>query len=127
MKPGDVNSSTFISIKKENNKKDLKFEVDDHVNISKYKNIFPKDYVPNWSKEVFVVKKVKNTVPWKYVTGNLNGEEMVGTFSEKKLKEQIKKKLIVEKVVKRKGSKLYVKWKGYDNFLNRWIDKRNVV
>ena len=127
MKPGDVNSSTFISIKKENNKKDLKFEVDDHVNISKYKNIFAKDYVPNWSKEVFVVKKVKNTVPWKYVTGNLNGEEMVGTFSEKKLKEQIKKKLIVEKVVKRKSSKLYVKWKGYDNFLNRWIDKRNVV
>ena len=52
---------------------------------------------------------------------------MVGTFSEKKLKEQIKKKLIVEKVVKRKSSKLYVKWKGYDNFLNRWIDKRNVV
>ena len=92
MKPGDVNSSTFISIKKENNKKDLKFEVDDHVNISKYKNIFAKDYVPNWSKEVFVVKKVKNTVPWKYVTSNLNGEEMVGTFSEKKLKEQIKKK-----------------------------------
>ena len=90
MKPGDVNSSTFIGIKKENNKKDLKFEVDDHVNISKYKNIFAKGYVPNWSKEVFVVKKVKNTVPWKYVTSNLNDEEMVGTFYEKELKEQIK-------------------------------------
>ena len=125
MKPSDVNSSAFIGIKKENNKKDLK--VDDHVNISKYKNIFAKGYVPNWSKEVFVVKKVKNTVPWKYVTSNLNGEEMVGTFYEKELKEQIKKKLIVEKVVKRKGSKLYVKWKGYDNFLNRWIDKRNSI
>ena len=68
MKPVDVNSSTYLDSDKENNKEDNKedpkFEVADHVGISKYKNIFAKSYTPNTSEEVFVVKKVKNTVLW---------------------------------------------------------------
>ena len=64
MKPIDVKDNTYINTDKEINNKDPKFKVGDHVRISKYKNIFAKGYTPNWSEEVFVIKKVKNTVPW---------------------------------------------------------------
>ena len=67
MKPADVKDNTYINADKEINNKDPKFKVGDHVRISKYKNIFAKGYMPNWSEEVFVIKKVKNTVPWTYV------------------------------------------------------------
>ena len=58
MKPVDVKSSTYIDFNKENNKEGPKFKIDNHVRISKYKNIFTKGYVPNWSEEVFVIKKI---------------------------------------------------------------------
>ena len=64
VKPVEVKDNTYIDFKKEVNDKDPKFKVGDHVRISKYKNIFAKGYTPNWSEEVFVIKKVKNTVPW---------------------------------------------------------------
>ena len=64
MKPIDVKDNTYINTDKEINDKNPKFKVRDHVRISKYKNIFAKGYTPNWSEEVFVIKKVKNTVPW---------------------------------------------------------------
>ena len=60
MKPIDVKDNTYINADKEINDKDPKFEVGDHVRISEYKNIFAKGYMPNWSEEVFVIKKVKN-------------------------------------------------------------------
>ena len=63
MKPVDVKDNTYIDSSKEVNDKDPKFKVGDHVRISKYKNIFAKGYTPNWSKEVFVIKEVKNTIP----------------------------------------------------------------
>ena len=62
MKPIDVKDNTYIDFGKENSDKDSKFQVTDHVRISKYKSIFTKRYTPNWSEEVFVIKKVKNTV-----------------------------------------------------------------
>ena len=94
MKPCDVKSNTFLSFGKEINDKDHKFKVGDHVRISKYKNIFTKGYTPNWSEEVFVIKKVKNTIPWTNVINDLNGEEIIETFYEKELqKKQIKKNL----------------------------------
>ena len=80
MKPIDVKDNTYINTSKEINNKDPKFKVGDHVRISKYKNIFTKGYIPNWSEEVFVIKKVKNTVPWTYVINDLNDEEIIGTF-----------------------------------------------
>ena len=85
MKPIDVKDNTYINTDKEINNKDPKFKVGDPVRISKYKNIFAKGYTPNWSEEVFVIKKVKNTVPWTYVINDLNGEEITGTFYEKKI------------------------------------------
>ena len=85
MKPVDVKDKTYIDFKKEVNDKDPKFKVGDHVRISKYQNIFTKGYTPNWSEEVFIVSKIKNTVPWTYVINDLNGEEIIGTFYEKEL------------------------------------------
>ena len=64
IKPVDVKWNTFINSSKEMNNKNPKFKIGDIVGISKYTNISAKDYTPNWSKEVFVIKKVKNTVPW---------------------------------------------------------------
>ena len=80
----------------------------------KYKNIFAKDCPPNWSEEVFVIKKVKNTVPWTYVINDLKNEEITGTFYEKELQKTSQEEFRIEKVIRRKGDKLYVKWKGYD-------------
>ena len=88
------------------NEKDAKFKVCDHVRISKYKNIFAKGYTPNWSEEVFVINKIKNTVPWTYVINDLNGEEIIGSFYEKELQKTNQKEFRIEKVIKRKGNKL---------------------
>ena len=85
MKPVDVKDNVYIDFKNEVNDKDPNFKVVDYVRISKYKNIFAKGYTPNWSEEVSVIKKVKNTVLWTYVISDLNGEEIIGTFYEKEL------------------------------------------
>ena len=127
MKPIDVKDNTYINADKEINNKDPKFKVGDHVRISKYKNIFAKGYIPNWSEEIFVIKKVKNTVPWTYVINDLNDEEIIGTFYEKELQKTNQEKFRIEKVIRRKGDKLYVKWKRYDNSFNSWIDKATLV
>ena len=85
MKPVDVRDNTYNDFKKEINNRDPKFKVGDHVRISNYKNIFTKGYMPNWSEEIFIIKKIKNTVPWTYVINDLTGEEIVGTFYENEL------------------------------------------
>ena len=85
MKPIDVKDSTYIDFEKEVNDKDPRFKVGDHVRISQYKNIFHTGYTPNWSEEVFVVKKVRNAVPWTYVINDFNCEKIIGTFYEKEL------------------------------------------
>ena len=127
MKPIDVKDNMYIDFKKEINNKNPKFKVGDYVRISKNKNIFAKGYMPNWSEEIFSIKKVKNTVPWTYVINDLNGEEIIGTFYEKELQKTNQQEFRVEKVLKRKGDKLYVKWKGYNNSFNSWIDKEDIV
>ena len=103
MKPIDVKDNTYINTDKETNDKDPKFKVGDRVRISKYKNIFAKGYTPNWSEEVFVIKKVKNTVLWIYVINDLNGEEIMGTFYEKELQKTRQEEYRIEKLIKRKG------------------------
>ena len=83
MKPIDVEDETHIDFIEEVNDKDPTFKIGDHLRIPKYKNIFGKEYTPNWSEEVFVIKKVQNTVPWTYVINDLNGEQIIETFYEK--------------------------------------------
>ena len=130
MKPIDVTNvidDPQAEYNEDFNKKDPKLKVGDHVRISKYENIFAKGYAPNWSEEIFVVSKIKNTVPWTYVINDLSGEEITGSFYEKELQKTNQKEFRIEKVLKRKGDKLYVKWKGYDSRFNSWIDKKDLV
>ena len=96
------------------------------MRISKYKNISAKSYTPNWSEEVFVIKKIKNTVPWTYVINDLNGEEIFGTY-ENELQRPNQQEFRKENVIKKKGDKLYVKWKGYDSSFNSWINKKDLI
>ena len=85
MKSIDVKDNTYVDWKKEVNDKNPKFKVGDHVRVSNYKNIFAKGCTPNWSEEVFIISKIKNTVPWTYAINDLNGEQIIGTFYEKEL------------------------------------------
>ena len=88
---------------------------------------FAKGCTPNQSEKVFVIKKVKNIFPWAYIINDLNGEEIIGTFYEEELQKTNQQEFRIEKVIKRKGDKLYVKWKGYDHVFNSWIDKKDLV
>ena len=129
MKHIDVKSNTYIDSSKEINDKNPKFRIGDNVRISKYKNVFAKGYTSSsvTLTEVFVIKKVKNTVPWTYIISDLNGEEIIGTFYESELQKTNQKEFRIEKVMKRKGDKLYIKWEGYDNSFINWIDKKNSI
>ena len=70
----------ILILKNDVNNVNPKFKVGDHLRISKFKYIFAKGYMPNWSEESFVIKKYKNAVPWTYIINDLNGEEIFGTF-----------------------------------------------
>ena len=118
MKPIDVTSDSYAEYNEDSNKKNPKFKVDDHVWISKYKNIFAKRYASNWSEEVFAISKIKNTVPWTYLISDLNDEPIAGSFCEKELQKTCHEKLRIEKVLKRKSDKMYVKWEEYDSRFN---------
>ena len=127
MNPINVGDDSFAEYNKESNKKDPKFKVGDHGRISKFKNVFAKGYTPKWSEEIFVVIKIKNTVPWTYAISDLNGKEIVGNFYEKELQKTNQKEFRIEKVIKRKGNILYLKWKGYDNSFDSWTDKKDLI
>ena len=99
MKPIDVKDNTYTDFKKEINNKDPKFKVG----------------------------KIKNAIPWTYIINDLNGEEIIGTFYEKELQKANQKEFRIEKIIKRKGAKLYVKWKGYNNSFNSWTNEKDLV
>ena len=129
--PIDVKNNTYINTGEKVNDNDPKFKAGDHVRISKYKNIFAKGYTPNSSEEIFVIKEIKNTLPWTYVINDLNCEKIIGTFYEKELQKIHQQEFRIEKEIKKKKqelrNKLYVKWKGYDSPFNSWIDKKDLV
>ena len=127
MEPIDVTSDSYAQYNEDSNKEELKFKFDDRVRIWKYKNIFAKGYTQTWPEEIFIISKIKSTVPWTSVITDINGEPIARTFYEKEFQNTIQKKFRVEKVIKRKGDKLYVSWKGYDNSFNSWILKKDLV
>ena len=126
MKPIDVTSDSYAEYNEDSNLTKSQFKVGNHVRISKYKNFFAKGYTQSCLEEVFVVSKIKYTVPWTYVISDLNCEKTAGNFYEKELQKTSQEKFRIEKVLKRKGAKLYVKWKGYNNSFNSWIDKKGL-
>ena len=127
MKPIDVTSDSYAEYNKDSNVTKPKFKVGDHVRISKYKNIFAEWYTQNWSEEVFLVSKIMDTVPSTCVISNLSGGKIAGSFYVKELQKTNQNECRIEKVIKRKGDKLYVKWKGYDNSFKSWINKKDIV
>ena len=88
--------------------------------------IFLQKITPQMGQKIFVIKKVKNTIWWKYVNNDIKGE-IFGTFYEKELQKTNQKEFRTEKVTRRKGKKLYVKWKGFNNSLNSWIDEKDKI
>ena len=84
------------------NDKDPKFKVGDHERISKYKNIFAKGYTTTWSEEIFIMKKVKKTVPWTYVINDLKVKKLSDHFMEKNYKRLIKMNLGSKKQSRKK-------------------------
>ena len=89
MKPKDVKSEKEAVYVEQSNEKSTRFSVGDHVTITKFKNIFAKGYTPNWSKEIFVVNKIKNTVPWTYELKDLNGEDIICSFYDRELQKTV--------------------------------------
>ena len=127
IKPIEVTSDFYAEYNEDFNKSEPKFKVGDRVRISKYKNISAKGYAPNCSEEVFIISRIKNKVPWTYAISDLNGKKIAGSFYEKELQKTNQIENRIEKVIKRKGNKFYIKWKGYGNSFNSWIDKKDIV
>lgn len=116
-----------LSSKIVNKKKKLK--IGDYVRISKYKGTFEKGYTPSWSTEIFKIVKVQNTVPVTYlIEDTTRGHPILGAFYEQELqKTKCPGIYLIEKVLKQKGSKLFVKWLGLPSTENCWIEKSSVL
>ena len=97
MKPIDDKPCSYAEYSGESNEKDSKFQIGDHVRVSKYKKISGKGYAPDWSEEVFVISKIKKTVPWTDVISDLNSVEIVGSFYEKELQKTAQEEFRTEK------------------------------
>ena len=127
VRPIDVTSDSFAEYNEDSNKINPKFKVGDHVRISKYKIFLLKDMLLISPEEIFIISKIKNAVPWTYVISDLNGKEIAGSFYEKELQRTNQKEFRIEKILTRKGDKSNVKWEGYNNSFNSWINKKDVV
>lgn len=105
-----------------------KFKVGDMVRISKSKHAFEKGYTPNWTTELFKINKMKITNPRTYLLEDMHGKPIMGAFYEQELQKTLQPDIyLIEKVLRRKGNKVYVKWLGFDNSHNSWIDKSNAL
>lgn len=135
IKPIDVNINNekeiLIQINKNRfsgNTKPAKFKVGDKVRISKYKKVFTKGYLPNWTNEIFTVYSIKQTVPRTYILKDDKGNILDGGFYEQEIsKTKYKDIFLINKILKRRGDKLFVQWLGYDKSHNSWIDKKHIV
>ena len=104
-----------------------KFSVGDRVRISKMKKTFEKGYTTRWTEEIFTIVEVKRTSPVTYRIADLNGEEITGTFYEPELQKASQELFRIEKVIKRGKKKSLVKWKGYSDDFNSWVDNEDIV
>lgn len=133
MKPKDVNENneqtllnTVYSHLKTIDPHKNKLNKDDFVRVSKYREAFSKGYTPNWSNEIFKIRKVQFTNPTTYLLSDQNNEEIAGAFYRQELqKVKYPDIYLVEKILKRKGNKLLVKWLGLDQ--SSWIEKNQLV
>ena len=104
-----------------------KFSVGDKVRISKKKKTFEKEYTTRWTEEIFMIVEVKRMSPVTYKIADLNGEEIRGTFYELELQKTSQELFRIEKVIQRGKKKSLVKWKGYSDDFNSWVDNKDIV
>ncbi|XP_053592965.1 uncharacterized protein LOC128667332 [Microplitis demolitor] len=133
MKPVDVNvanekelfKNIYKSLQRQQQRvRKSKFKVGDKVRISKHKHVFEKGYTANWTTEIFTIKSVQNTVPMTYRLVDYQDQPIEGGFYDEELsKVKYPDVYLVEKVIKTRGNKLHVKWLGFDNSHNSWINK----
>lgn len=108
--------------------KKSKFKLGDLVRISKYKHLFEKGYTPNWTVEVFKVQRIQSTNPPTYFLVDMNGNDIRGAFYAEELrKTEYPKLYLVERILKRKGKQLYIKWLGFDSSHNSWINENEMI
>ena len=105
-----------------------KFKVGDHVRLSKYKHVFEKGYLPSWTTEVFKISKVQYTNPTTYLLVDWEGHEIKGgVYAEEMQLVKYPDVYLVEKILRKRKDKVYVKWLGFDNRYNSWIDQTDVL
>ena len=104
-----------------------KYAIGDKVRITKKKRQFEKGYTPNWTEEIFTISKIQYTDPITYKIIDYNNEEIEGTFYEQELQKSTQEVFRIEKVIRKRGNKSLVKWKGYSDEFNSWIDNKDLV
>lgn len=105
-----------------------KYKIDDLVRISRYKGIFDKGYTPNWSTEIFKIIQVKLTEPVSYLIEDLQQQPISGGFYEFELqKTNVPDLYLVEKIIKRRAGRAFVKWLGIDSSQNSWINVKDIA
>lgn len=134
MKPNDVNEGTerhlLNTVYKPKLSRTLKskFEVGNMVRISKYKHVFYKGYTPNWTTEIFKIRRVQQTNPITYLFVDLDGNPIKGTVYAEELQLVGDPRLyLVERILKTRGGRVFVKWLGFDSTHNSWIDENQVL
>lgn len=133
MKPNEVNRSNeeqlLLNIYK-NSAPALpktKFKVNDSVRISKNKHVFEKGYTPNWTTEIFTIRKVQNTNPITYLLRDSDNVDVEGAvYTEELLLAKYPDVYLVEKILRRRNNQVYVKWLGFGDEFNEWIDESNI-
>lgn len=134
MKPVDVNEknekqllkTVYSNIKVANLQN--KFNINDRVRISKYREQFSKGYTPNWSNEIFTIENVKMSNPSTYILRDDEGHTIKGAFYDEELQHTKHPNVqLIERIIRRKGNKILVKWLGFDSSHNSWIDKKHIV
>lgn len=132
MKPVDVNVDNQWEIRSKlqqlpTNVPEPKFQLNDHVRISKFKTIFEKGYTPNWTTEVFTIRKVQRTIPPTYLLKDYRGQNIAGSFYEfELLKSKIPDVYLIEKILKKSKDKVLIKWLGFSDEHNSWESRKNL-
>ena len=104
-----------------------KFSVGDEVRITKKKKVFEKGYTTRWTEEIFTIKEIRETNPITYKLEDLQGEEIKGTFYEPELQKTEQQIFRIEKIIKKEKGKSLVKWKGYPDKFNSWVDNKDLI
>ena len=124
----DENPSSVVLKQRKIENCKVKFKVGDKVRVSTHKGVFTKGYLPNWSTEIFAISKVNKTMPPTYIIKDYTEKPIAGSFySEELSKTSHPNVYLVEKIIRKKGDRVFVKWLGFDNTHNSWINTCDIM